>query len=184
MRLRTVGKFNLVLDSCCAVCILRKLGLTWVVRRPGTYHSTLAELSVVHQSCSMWRIFSSFLACPQHQIAAPPFFVHRSQWTFERELYMLSEGFPFSHQISTIPIKFRDYLRQYPFCCSSVYLSGFIWVLFIRMLLDWNTSHFWHHVISLCGRTYQTEDVLFSNDHPCSSSNISITWVISLASSV
>ena len=107
MRLRTVGQCHLVLESCCAVCILQKMGLTWVVRRPGTYHSILAELSVVHQSCPMWRIFSSFLTCPQHQIAAPPFFVHRSQWTFERELYMLSEGFPFSHQISTIPIKCR-----------------------------------------------------------------------------
>ena len=57
MRLRTVGQIHLVLESCCAVCILRKLGLTWVLRRPRTYHSTLAELSVVHQLCPMCRIF-------------------------------------------------------------------------------------------------------------------------------
>ena len=52
---------------------------------------------------------------------------------------------------------------QYSFYCSSVYLSGFIWVLFIRMLLDWNTSHFWHHVISLYGRIYQTETAMWGD---------------------
>ena len=37
---------------------LAKIGFDLqVVRRPGTYHSILAELSVVHQSCPMWRIF-------------------------------------------------------------------------------------------------------------------------------
>ena len=77
---------------------------------------------------------SSFLAYPQHQITVSLFFVLRPQWTFEHELYMLSKGFPFSHQISTIPIKFRitwrsihftvhlcTYLASYGFCSSGCF---------------------------------------------------------------
>ena len=78
---------------------------------------------------------SSFLAYLKHQITTSLFFVFRPQWTFEHELYMLSKGFPFSHQISTIPIKFRiawrsihftvhlwTYLASYRFCSS-----GWFW---------------------------------------------------------
>ena len=131
MRLRTVGQFHLVLESCCADCILPKLGLIWVVCMPGTLQNLL--LCISHVPCGEYS--SSFLAYPQHQIAASLFFDLRPQWTFEHELYMLSKAFPFSHQISTIPIKFRiawrsihftvhpwTYLASYGFCSS-----GWFW---------------------------------------------------------
>ena len=89
-------------------------------------------LCISHVPCGEYS--SSFLTYPQHQITASLFFVPPPQWTFEHELYMLSKGFPFSHQISTIPIKFRitwrsihftvhlcTYLASYGFCSSGCF---------------------------------------------------------------
>ena len=74
--------------------------------------------------------------------------------------------------------------------CTGVRFSAVTAVAALRVVvqLSWNETA--SSVVSLCGRTYQTETamwgrhVLFSNDHPCSTSNISITWVTSLACSI
>ena len=130
MRSRTVGQSHLVLESCCAVCILQKLGLTWVVCRPGIYHSILAGLSVVHQSCPMWKIFFFLSRLPtasNNSIALLRSSPSMGLWTWTLHA-------PFSHQISTIPIKFRitwhsihftvhlcTYLASYGFCSSGCF---------------------------------------------------------------
>ena len=188
MRSRTVGQSHLVLESCCAVSILQKLGLTWVVILYVGLESIIVFLQdfllcISHVPCGKYS--SSFLAYPQHQITASLFFGLRPQWAFEHELYMLHS--PTRSALSQLNLGLLDTVSILLFICVLIWLhmgsvhqdaSGLkhIPLLTPCYIFMWaNISNRNSHV----GR-----HVLFSNHHPCSPSNSSLAWVTSLASSL
>ena len=150
---RTVDMISPALGLFCAVCTSRKLDSTSVVRKPRTYHSNSEELSVQRLSCSMWRILFFSSRLPKASDSSIFVFVLPSQWAFEHELCMLSKGFPFPHQVSTVPIEMR-------ITYTCIHFTFHLWTyLADSRSVHQDASvlkhfrHFWHHFKSLCGLT-------------------------------
>ena len=142
----------------------------------------LAELSVVHQSFPMWRIFFFLSRLPtasDNSIALLRYSPSMDLWTWT--LHAVHS--PTRSALSQLNLGLLDAISILLFICVLIWLhmgsvhqdaSGLkhIPLLTPCYIFMWaNISNRNSHV----GR-----HVLFSNDHPCSSSNISIAWVTSL----